>query len=41
MARLMVTVFQHRILDNEHPGFSGFCQTLDVKADQPVADVHG
>ena len=34
MARLMVTVVPHRILDNEHPRlFQVFAQTLDVKAD--------
>ena len=32
----------HRVLDNEHPRlFQVLAQTLDVKADQPVADVHG
>ena len=31
----------HRVLDNEHPRiFQVFAQALDVKADQPVADVH-
>ena len=32
----------HRVLDNEHSRlFQVFAQALDVKADQPVADVHG